>query len=194
MLAPALVKVPVSLRVSDEQFRQFVDANPDMRLERDADGHLNVMAPTGSEGGNYNFEVAVDIGLWNRQTCSGKAFDSSTGFRLPNGAIRSPDVAWIAGDRWAALTPEQRKTFAPLCPDFVMEIASETDDIEDLQTKMREYLDNGCRLGWLVMPKSQTVAIYRPNLAVETVPFSRPLSGESVLPGFVLNLQSIFCS
>ncbi|NJP12613.1 MAG: Uma2 family endonuclease [Leptolyngbyaceae cyanobacterium RU_5_1] len=192
MVTSLPINLPRQLRVSDEQFLQFVNANPELRLERTATGELIIMAPTGSEGGNYNFELGVDFGNWNRQSLAGKAFDSSTGFRLPNGAIRSPDVAWVVGDRWDALTLEQRKGFAPICPDFVIELVSESDTLEDLQSKMREYIENGCRLGWLINPKLKRVEVYRPNQSVDVLPFSTPLSGEDVLPGLKLDLRTIF--
>jgi Uma2 family endonuclease len=186
------VNLPHALRVSDEQFVQFVQANPDLRLERTATGELISMAPAGSESGHYNAELNLDIGIWNRQQRIGILFDSSSGFRLPNGAIRSPDVAWIEQSRWQALTPEQRKGFAPICPDFVIELASETDQVQTLQLKMQEYVENGCLLGWLLLPRTQTVEIYRPNQPTEHVSFAVPLSGELVLPGLVVDLQTIF--
>jgi Uma2 family endonuclease len=192
MLTSLPVKIPPNLKVSDEQFVEFVRANPDMRLERTAMGQLVIMAPTGSEGGHYNAELNADAVFWNRQTQTGKVFDSSSGFRLPNGAIRAPDVAWVRQSRWDALTPEQRRGFAPICPDFVIELASESDSVQDLQAKMQEYLDNGCRLGWLILPNTRTVDIYRPDRLVETQPFSVLLSGEGVLPGFTLDLHTIF--
>jgi Uma2 family endonuclease len=191
VIAPA-VNLPRHLKVTDQQFLEFTQANPELRLERTAQGELIVMPPTGSEGGSYNAELTYDLVGWNRQTRLGKVFDSSTGFRLPNGAIRAPDGAWIEQARSDALTPEQRTGFAPICPDFVIELASETDDREDLRKKMQEYIDNGCCLGWLILPKNQQVEIYRPKQPVESVPFSIPLSGEDVLPGFVLNLKHIF--
>lgn len=192
MLATVAVNLPKSLRVNEAQFADFVQANPDLRLELTALGELIVMSPTGSESGHYNFELGLDLGLWNRRTKLGRAFDSSTGFRLPNGAVRSPDVAWVALERWAALSPDQRQGFAPLCPDFVIELASATDEIAMLQAKMQEYLDNGCRLGWLIHPKARMVEIYRPDVIPEMVPFTTLLSGESVLPGFELNLDALF--
>lgn len=192
MVTAIPINLPQSLCVTDEQFLEFVKVNPNLQLERSATGELMIMAPTGSESGHYNFELGVDFGNWNRQTRTGKAFDSSTGFRLPNGAIRAPDIAWVVSERWNALTPDQQKGFAPLCPDFVIELVSETNLLEDLQAKMQEYIENGCRLGWLINPKTQTVEIYRPKQPVETLPFSTPLSGEAVLPGLVLNLQTIF--
>ncbi|QZZ22747.1 Uma2 family endonuclease [Leptothermofonsia sichuanensis E412] len=192
MVSSVPVHIPKSLRVTDDQFLEIVKANPELRLERTATGELIVMTPTGSESGNYNSELTTDVTLWNRQHPTGKVFDSSTGFRLPNGAIRSPDIAWVASDRWNALTTEQRKGFAPICPDFVIELVSETDTLEDIQAKMQEYIENGCRLGWLINPRTKTVEIYRPSQPPVTVSFSTPLSGEDVLPGFVLNLQTIF--
>jgi Uma2 family endonuclease len=192
MIASPSVKVPASLRISDEQFLQFVKANADLRMERTAQGELIVMSPTGSEGGSRNVEISTDLTLWNRQARLGIAFDSSTGFRLPNGAIRSPDSSWIASARWATLSLEQRKGFAPICPDFAMELASETDSVEDLRYKMQEYLDNGCRLGWLIDPRSQQVEIYRLGKAVEVLNSPQSLSGEDVLPGFILSLGKLF--
>lgn len=192
MVVSPPVNIPPKLKVTDEQFLEFVKANPELRLERAATGELIAMPPTGSESGHYNSELNTDIGIWNRQQPSGKVFDSSSGFRLPNGAIRSPDVAWVSHDRWNRLTPDQRKGFAPLCPDFVIELASESDEWEALQAKMAEYIANGCQLGWLIQPKTQIVEIYRPNQAPQTQPFSTPLSGEAVLPGLILNLQMIF--
>ena len=191
MPATVAVNLPKTLRVSEDQFGAIVQANPDLRLELTATGELIAMSPTGSESGSYNFELGIDLGIWNRRTDLGKAFDSSSGFRLPNGAIRSPDVAWVALERWAALSPDQRQGFAPLCPDFVIELLSATDDVATLQAKMQEYIDNGCRLGWLVNPKTRTVEVYRPDAAPETLPFTATLSGESVLPGFELNLHSL---
>ena len=187
-----LVQIPNTLRVTDDQFLELVRANPDLRMECTAEGELIVMSPTGSEGGNYNAELTTDFVIWNRQTKLGKIFDSSTGFKLPNGATRAPDTAWVKQSRWDALTPEQQKGFAPLCPDFVLELASETDDIEILQAKMQEYLDNGCSLGWLIDPKTRQIEIYRCDQEVEVLQNPKSLSGEDVLPGFTLNLETIF--
>jgi Uma2 family endonuclease len=191
MPATVAVNLPKTLRVSEDQFRAIVQANPDLRLELTATGELIAMSPTGSESGSYNSELTADVALWNRRAKLGKVFDSSSGFRLPNGAIRSPDVAWVAMERWTALSPDQRQGFAPLCPDFVIELLSAADDVATLQAKMEEYMDNGCRLGWLVNPKTRTVAVCRPDAAPETVPFTATLSGESILPGFELNLHTL---
>lgn len=191
-MSSVAVKVPPQLKVTEEQFTQLSQANPDLRMERTAQGELIAMAPTGSESGHYNAELTTDLTLWNRQTRLGKVFDSSTGFKLPNGATRAPDTAWVKQERWDALTAEQRKGFAPLCPDFVLELASETDDLETLRTKMQEYIENGCQLAWLISPKTRQVEIYRPNQLVEVLQAPATLSGEAVLPGFILDLQTIF--
>lgn len=186
------LNLPPVLKLTDEQFEQLAAFNSDLRLELTAKGELIIMPPTGGETGDRNFELDGQLWLWNRQNRLGKAFDSSTGFRLPNGATRSPDVAWIEIKRWEALTPVQRKKFLPLCPDFAIELVSETDDVEETRTKMQEYLQNGLRLGWLINPKLRQVEIYRPNRSVEVLESPTTLSGEDVLPGFVLDLELIF--
>lgn len=186
------LQLPPVLQLTDEQFEQLSAVNQDLRLELTAKGELIIMPPTGGETGNRNFEIYIDLGIWNRQNPLGKAFDSSTGFRLPNGATRSPDASWVRRERWEALTDVQRKRFLPLCPDFAVELVSETDDLEDTQEKMQEYLENGLSLGWLINPKLEQVEIYRPNQAVEVLQSPATLSGEDVLPGFVLDLQPIF--
>ncbi len=186
------IQIPPTLRCTEAQFTELAKYNPDLRWELTAQGEVIVMPPTGSETGNYNLGLGTDIELWNRQQKAGKTFDSSTGFKLPNGAIRSPDVAWIAQARWEQLSPEQRRTFAPICPDFVLELVSPADDLATLKAKMQEYLENGCRLGWLVNPETRSVTIYRPNVPPETVTFDVVLSGEEVLPGLTLDLRHIF--
>ncbi|MDZ8067194.1 MAG: Uma2 family endonuclease [Nostoc sp. DedQUE08] len=186
------LQLPANLQFTDEEFAQIVAVNKELRLELTAEGELIIMSPTGGETGNRNFELYLDLGVWNRQNKLGKAFDSSTGFKLPNGATRSPDASWVRIARWNALTPEQRKKFLPLCPDFAVELVSETDDVEDTKAKMTEYLANGLQLGWLINPKEKQVIIYRPNLVPEVLQSPTSLSGEDVLPGFVLNLQHIF--
>ncbi len=187
-----LLNLPPILQLTDEQFAQLAAANREMRLELTAKGELIIMPPTGGETGKRNFEIYIDLGIWNRQTRLGKAFDSSTGFRLPKGGTRSPDASWITLARWENLTSEQRKKFLPLCPDFVVELVSETDDEEETQKKMQEYLDNGLRLGWLINPKTQQVRIYRLKQFVEVLQSPTSLSGEDVLPGLVLALQPIW--
>jgi Uma2 family endonuclease len=186
------LQIPKSLKFTDDKFVEMVAANKDLRLELSSQGELSIMSPTGGETGDRNLELGGQVWFWNRQNGLGKAFDSSTGFKLPNGATRSPDVSWIKIERWNALTPEQRKKFLPLCPDFVIELVSESDDLADTQAKMREYIANGLRLGWLINPKSQQVEIYRPNQEIEVLESPTSLSGEDILPGFILDLQPIF--
>jgi Uma2 family endonuclease len=188
------VNIPptLTLTVSHEQFVQLALANRDLQLERTATGELIVMPPTGSDTGKRNFDIAGQLWLWNRQTKLGVAFDSSSGFHLPNGCDRSPDVAWIRQDRWDALSIEQQETFAPICPDFVLELRSQNDSIEKLRAKMREYMDNGARLGWLIDRQNQQVEIYRPGQDVEVLNHPLSLSGDDVLPGFVLDLTEVW--
>jgi len=191
-MTAVILKIPQSLKFTDDKFVEMVAANKDLRLELSSQGELSIMSPTGGETGDRNLELGGQVWFWNRQNGLGKAFDSSTGFKLPNGATRSPDVSWIKIERWNALTPEQRKRFLPLCPDFVIELVSESDDLADTQAKMREYIANGLRLGWLINPKNKQVEIYRPNQEIEVLQSPANLSGENVLPGFILDLQPIF--
>lgn len=178
--------------LTDEQFSKLCQANPDIKLERTAKGELIVMPPTGGETGDRNSEINFQLRTWNKQNQLGKVFDSSTGFKLPNGADRSPDASWVKLERWQALTPAQRQKFPPLAPDFVVELRSASDELKPLQNKMQEYRDNGVRLGWLIDPQNQQVEIYRQGQDVEVVRLSTTLSGEDVLPEFVLVLQDIF--
>ncbi len=194
-LKPLLLQLPhqIALRVTPEQFAALAAANRELRLERTATGELIVNPPTGSETGYRNWNLSGELYLWWRNAGEpGKAFDSSTGFELPNGANRSPDAAWISQSRWDTLTPEQRKGFAPLCPDFVVELRSENDTLKDLRAKMEEYRENGAKLGWLIDPKNKRVEIYRPGQAVEVLENSSSLSGETVLPSFILNLERVW--
>jgi Uma2 family endonuclease len=180
-----------TLEVTDREFEQICSANRDLRIERSPQGELIIMPPTGGETGRRNFDIATQFGIWVQRTGLGIGFDSSTGFRLPSGAIKSPDVAWVTNARWQALTIEQRRKYIPLCPDFAIELRSATDDLRDIQAKMREYLENGLRLGWLIDPESRTVEIYRSEQAVEVRQSPRNLSGEDVLIGFILDLTGI---
>jgi len=175
--------------LSRQQFRELCAANPAMILERSKDGELIIMAPTGGETGNWNSECNLELGLWNRTQQAGKVFDSSTGFELPQGSDRSPDAAWIPQAKWEALTPEQRRGFLPLCPDFAIELLSPSDSWHQGTLKMEEYRNNGCRLGWLIDPKSKRVGIYRPDQAVEILDTPDYLSGEDVLPEFILDVR-----
>ncbi len=186
------LQIPPSLKFTDEEFEQIVEFNQELRLELTAEGKLIIMSPTGGETGNRNFEIYIDLGIWNRKYKLGKAFDSSTGFKLPNGATRSPDASWIKIERWDALTPQQRKKYLPLCPDFAVELVSESDDVEDTRKKMLEYIENGLRLGWSINPKDKQVEIYRAGKEVEILDSPTSLSGEDVLIGFNLDLEVIF--
>ncbi len=153
-----------------------------------AAGELIIVPPVGGESGNQEAGLIADLEIWNRQAKLGKVFSSSTIFILPNGAKRSPDAAWVKLERWEALTPEQRQKFPPLVPDFAIELRSQTDRLKPLQEKMQEYIENGLRLGWLINPQDARVEIYRLNKAVEVVQMPAMLSGEDILPGFVLQV------
>ncbi len=180
-----------TLELTDEQFEQICQANRDLKFERTAKAELVIVALTGGETGRRNLNLTGQLWLWNQRTGLGEGFDSSTGFRLPNGAIRSPDAAWLRLERWQTLTPEQRRKYVPLCPDFVVELWSASDELMDLQAKMQEYLDNGLQLGWLLDPETKTVEVYRSHQPVELLEHPVSLSGESLLPGFVLVLAGI---
>ena len=182
-----------TLHVTHQQFTELAAVNGDLRLERTATGELIVNPPTGGESGRKNSSLTTQVGNWDEANENlGVVFDSSTGFILPNGAIRSPDASWVRRERWEALTPEQRKGFVPLCPDFVVELRSATDSLPKLQAKMLEYLENGAQLGWLINPQNQQVEIYRQGRDVEILDRPTELSGEDVLPGFRLNLRRIW--
>ena len=182
----------LTLELTDEQFFQLCIDNRDLRFERTASGGLIIMPPTGSETGNFNIDLSYQLQSWSRQNKHlGIAFDSSTGFKLPDGTDISPDGAWIRRDRWDALTAEEKKKFAPLCPDFVVELRSTTDSLEKLRAKMKVYVKNGARLGWLLDRKNRKVEISRQGREVEILDAPATLSGEDVLPGFVLDLSDI---
>jgi Uma2 family endonuclease len=186
------ITIPQTFKVTHEQFQQIAAVNRDLRLERTATGELIIMAPTGSETGNRNLDIEGQLWLWNRQTKLGVAFNSSSGFKLPNGADRSPDASWVKLERWQTLTPKEREGFAPLCPDFVVELRSKSDNMEPLREKMREYIANGAILGWLIDRQNQKVEIYRQNQDVEILDSPSTLSGEEVLPGFILDLTDVW--
>ncbi len=184
-----LVLETTEVHLTDEQFYQLCRSNPDLTIERSAKGALIVMSPVGGEGGSYESEFGIDLGIWNRQSQLGKTFSSSTLFKLPNGGDRSPDAAWVELSRWQALTPEQRRKFPPIAPDFVIELRSPTDDLELLRAKMQEYMDAGVRLGWMLNPQDQQVEIYRQGQPKEMQQLPTQLSGEDVLPGFMLSVN-----
>lgn len=178
--------------LTDEIFLEFCEANRDLRIERTAAGEIIVMPPTTPWTGKRNFDLIGQLWLWNRQTRLGIAFDSSTGFTLPNGAVRSPDATWVSNERWEAVTVAEQQTFSHLSPDFVVELRSLSDSFSELQEKMQEYINNGVRLGWLIDPKTRRVEIYKPGQDVQVLNSPTTLSGEDVLPGFVLDLTLVW--
>ncbi len=186
---PSTLELKIDL--TDEQFFQLCQNNRDLQFERTASGELLIMPPTGSDTGRRNVKITTQLDIWNSQNNLGEVFDSSSGFKLPNGADRSPDASWVPRERWEALTPEQQEGFAPICPDFVVELRSPSDSLKKIQEKMQEYIENGARLGWLIDRKNKRVEIYRPNRDVEILENPATLSGEDVLPGFVLDLTPI---
>ncbi len=180
------------IELSNEQFYRLCRQNSDLKFERNVQGDITIMAPTGSETGLRNSNLNADLVFWNRRTKLGFVFDSSSGFKLPNGSDRSPDAAWILKERWEVLTPEQRAKFAPICPDFVVELMSPSDSLKVTQTKMQEYQDNGARLGWLINRQDREVEIYRIGKPVEVLQSPNFLTGEDILSEFKLSLESIW--
>jgi Uma2 family endonuclease len=180
------------LDMTDDQFYQLCRNNPDLKFERNARGEIIIMPPTGGETGRRNTRITQQLANWVDASGLGISFDSSTCFKLPNGADRSPDAAWIATERWNNLTSAQKEQFPPICPDFVLELMSPSDRLKDTQAKMQEYKDNGARLGWLINRRDRQVEIYRQGQDVEVLQSLIALSGEDVLPGFVLNLQQVW--
>jgi Uma2 family endonuclease len=177
-----------NVELSDEQFYQLCQINEYYKFEQTAKDELIILPPSNLITGNREAELNGNLMIWNRQTKLGKVFSSSTVFTLPNGGKRSPDVAWIANERWDSLTIQEKEIFAKICPDFVIELRSRTDSLSQLQEKMQEYLNSGLRLGWLIDPQNQQVEIYRQNQSVEIVSLPTSLSGENVLLGFILEL------
>lgn len=185
--------VDINLHITLDQFAILAAHNPDLHLERNAQGKLIVNPPTGWQTGERNRSLIGQLDRWYEdQGKPGKAFDCATGFTLPNGAICSPDTSWVSPERWAALTPAQKSTFPEICPNFVVELRSQSDALQPVQTKMAEYLDNGAQLGWLIDPQNRTVEIYRVGLPVAVLANSTELTGDPLLPGFRLDLQRIW--
>ena len=175
--------------ISDRALLQLSSDNPDLRFETNPGGQLIVMSPTGSQTGNRNANLTYQVWYWNRQKKLGVAFGSSTGFKLSNGAIRSPDVSWIAIAHWNSLSDRQKRGFAPIDPDFVIELISPTDDLSITQQKMVEYMNCGIKLGWLINPDAKQVEIYRLSEEKETLNNPSSLSGENILPGLTIDLS-----
>ena len=178
--------------MDDEHFYALCQNNPDMRLERNADRAVVIMPPTGGDTSRRNAEIIVQLGIWARRDGTGVLFDSSGGFHLPNGTVRSPDAAWVEKGRLEGLSTEERRRFLPLCPDFVVELRSESDSLYAVQEKMREYAACGARLGWLIDPSEQRVEVYRHGQPVEVLVGTSAVSGEPVLPKFALELANIW--
>ena len=189
---PLIVHLQPVLDLTEDQFFEFCQINRDLRIERNARGELILMPPTGGETGDRNAEITMQLRLWAKRDGTGTAFDSSTGFTLPNKAVRSPDAAWVRKSRLAKLTAEQKKKFLPLCPDFAIELRSPTDSLSVLQDKMQEYLDNGAPLGWLIDPEQKRVYIYRPQAPIEQLERPETVSADPVLAGFVLDLREVW--
>jgi len=183
---------PILDKLTEEDFFDLCRVNPDLRLELTAEGDLVIMPPSGGETGNQNFTLASLFGPWVEKDDTGLAFDSSTGFKLPNGAVRSPDLAWLGRDRWSQLTPKEKKGFIPLCPDFIVELRSPTDTLDDLDAKMQEYIANGAELGWLIDPLERKVYIYSRSSAAVCLDNPAKVSAEPVLRGFELDLSRIW--
>lgn len=192
---PLVLTLPPSIQLSDDQFFELCQINHDLRLERNLKtGEIWIMTPAGGETGNRNFSLIVQLGSWVKQDKTGIGFDSSTGFRIP-GATKdpmSPDAAWVRLERWNALTPEQQQKFPPICPDFVVELRSPSDTLKSLQKKMEEWVRLGIQLGWLIDRTGRQVYIYRQGGSQDCLQNPETLSGEMVLPGFVLDMSEIW--
>jgi Uma2 family endonuclease len=191
MMSPLTVKLD-SLQLSDNQFYELCQNNRDLCFERNCQGDLIIMSPTGGETGERNSEINYQLRSWNKRYQLGKVFDSSTGFKLPKGANRSPDSAWILLEKWNHFTLEESQGFVPLCPDFVLELRSKSDNLKSLQDKMQEYLENGSQLGWLINRQDKKVEIYCQGQAVEILENLTNLSGENILPNFILDLIPVW--
>ena len=186
------LRLSPAIEMTDDEFFAFCQLNSDLRFERTAEGDIIVMAPTGGETGNRNADITAQLVTWTKRDGTGAAFDSSTGFKLPNGADRSPDGSWVRKSRLAALTHEQKLKFLPLCPDFVIELLSPTDALAVTQAKMSEYIENGAQLGWLIDPEGRKIHVYRSRQAVVVLENTAEIAADPELPGFVLDLREIW--
>ena len=190
------VELPVRIRpehpMTDEELMRFCAANDPLRVERDANGELIVMSPSGSEGGGIETDVATELNIWARQDGRGKVFGSNAGFRLPDGSVRAADAHWVSWERWNALTEADRKSFAPICPEFVIEVRSESDRLAELQAKMRMWIANGAEVAWLIDPSRKTVEVYRPGREAEVLEGGSAVEGDGPVEGFVLELGRVW--
>jgi Uma2 family endonuclease len=192
LLSSLVVKMPATVQMNDEQFFDFCQINRDLRIERTKTGEVIIMPPTGSETGNRNGDIFGQLWVWAKKDKTGITFDSSAGFTLSSGQTLSPDAAWIKLERWNALSPEEREKFAPICPDFVVELRSPSDSLKSLKEKMQEYIQEGVKLGLLIDRKPRKVYIYRPDVPEEYLDRPTTVSGEPVLPGFLLDMTEIW--
>ncbi len=191
--SPIVLQMLPELQMTDEQFFEFCQINRDLRIERNKFGEISIMSPTGSETGNREVNIIGQLWAWSEKDGTGLAFSSSTGFKLSTGAERSPDACWIRLERWNALSAEQQQKFAPICPDFVVELRSPSDNLKPLQEKMAEYMSEpGIQLGWLIDRKNRKVYIYRPGLPEECLDNPATVSADPVLPGFILNMSKVW--
>ncbi|MEC4819773.1 MAG: Uma2 family endonuclease [Scytonema sp. PMC 1069.18] len=191
--SPVILKMPPDLQMTDEQFFEFCQVNRDLRIERNQLGEISIMSPTGGTTGNRSGSLFGELYIWSNQDGTGICFDSSTGFKLSTGAERSPDASWMTLERWNSLSQEQQDKFVPICPDFVVELRSPSDNLKPLQEKMAEYMrEPGVRLGWLIDRKNRKVYVYRPGKPEECLDNPPTVSGDSVLPEFVLNMNKIW--
>lgn len=191
MTSFAIALKTLTEKITDEALLGLSSENPDMRFERNKEGKLIIMPPTGGITGEKNGDLFLQIGMWNRQYKLGKVFDSSTGFRLPNGAVRSPDVSWVSLAKWNSLTESEKEKFPPIAPDFVLELMSKSDNLRDAQEKMAEYMSCGVKLAWLIIPKQKQVEIYRIRQDQEVLNNAESLSGENVMPNLIVDLSDI---
>ena len=191
-ISPVVLHWPPSMRVVNDQFFEFCQANKELRIERTAQGDCEIMAPTGGETGWRNSGLTAQLYNWAEREGSGVVFDSSSGFVLPNGAIRSPDVSWVKRTRLAVLTSEQKQRFLPLCPDFVIELRSPSDNLKALQDKMQEYIENGASLGWLIDTEARQVLVFQPQQKLVSLEQPEVMSADEVLKGFELDMQKIW--
>lgn len=189
---PVKIKTKSIGGMTEEQFFKFCQENYLIKLERNTNGEIIIMAPTGSESALFNSSIATELGIWNKEHKLGYTFDSNAAFTLPNNAVRSPDAAFIRKEKWLNISNEDRKKFAHVCPDFVIELLSPSDNIIELEEKMKEWIDNGCLLGWLIDPNEKKTKVYRRGTTPVVKDFNQLLEGEDVLPGFKLDVQSIF--
>jgi Uma2 family endonuclease len=180
------------IELTDDEFFALCQINRDLRFERTSQGDIIIMAPTGAETGIRNSSITAQLYIWAKRDGTGAVFDSSTGFKLPNGADRSPDASWIPRSRMATLTAEQKEKFLPLCPDFVIELLSPSDALSATQSRMTEYIEDGSRLGWLIDPEMRRVHVYRPHQAVAILDNVMEIAADPELPGFVLDLCEIW--